>query len=702
MDTISPERSELTASGMLSDASTSLPILSPQYEVDPDFKDENVPPQCAGTSRWFQIRQKSPWALLYAALLAGVIYGLFLIVIAIVVVALALWLPWPLYNSIKDNNTHTRTYKYRALLQQLEDIRLLQILPGTSSNTIRCTFVTEKLGKSVFEALSYCWTSSGFPKTISVDDQEFKVTSDLHRALSCLRSSQSIRTVWIDAICINQSDLKEKSQQVQRMRDIYKTAERVIVWLSLPPSFESENIEETFAHVKRFASQSSLNSDSYDAIFHSKRWKACLSYLFKCGWWERVWIVQEVAVAQQVMVQCREHTIDWEDICKVIKNKKMQSYLRIPDAVHQFIDGLTYFQDTPYDPSYGLLSLTYKFRHRKATIAHDKVYALRGLIKTAAHAPKYDVDYTLPLADFWVTFTKECIKAYRTLIPIALADAFDFRLNATTWCHWSRYSYQWLEQRQPLWTGGVESTASFPLRGNYSAAGGALSITQTDLADTGAISIKGFIFDEIVAIGPSAKVYGKKEEKDWKRLIPRWERLAGGPWQGDDEHLNSVFHQTLTAGNWTEQPSDWRYWVDGESNKIDSDLLQRYRKLRNAACSGRRIFITARNHFGLGHSHARIGELICVLLGSDVPLILGESPKFHMDTRSSVDLLVPWINSHSFKLQSSRLYDHFYCCVPKGHTFVGQAYVHEIMQYKGNILEDIKSKKVILRDFVLR
>ena len=386
-----------------------------------------------------------------------------------------------------------------------------------------------------------------------MDNQDFGISSDLHRALSFLRSPLSTRTIWIDAICINQSDLSEKSQQVQRMRDIYQTAERLIVWLPVSLSSGSEHIKETFAQIKHFAGQSSSDSDRYDAIIHSKKWKGCLSSLFSCRWSERVWTVQEIALARQVTVQCREHTIDWENICKVAKDKKMQSNLGIPYEVNHFIDQITYLRNALSDPRYGMLSLTYSFRYRKASVAHDKVYALRGLLKTAEHAPKSSVDYSIQLDDLCSIFTKECIKTYRTLIPIALADAFCYRLNVPTWCHWRRYSSRWwLEQRRPLWTGGLEDTPSSPLRGNYSAPGGSLSITQTDLADKGAISIKGFVFDEIVAVGPSTKRHGKMEGNNWRRLIEKWEKLAGGPWQGDDEHLNGVFHQTITAGNWAE------------------------------------------------------------------------------------------------------------------------------------------------------
>ena len=57
------------------------------------------------------------------------------------------------------------------------------------------------------------------------------------------------RTLWIDAICINQSDDVEKSQQVQLMRGIYATADHVLIWTGE----EDEHSPPAFAALARFA-----------------------------------------------------------------------------------------------------------------------------------------------------------------------------------------------------------------------------------------------------------------------------------------------------------------------------------------------------------------------------------------------------------------------------------------------------------------
>jgi hypothetical protein len=110
-----------------------------------------------------------------------------------------------------------------------------------------------------YEALSYTWGSSSGLKEIYVDDltenrnaprKTIRIHRNLENALRYLRCVGKARMLWIDALCINQLDLDERSAQVQRMAGIFKYANRVIVWLGMPSS--------TSAHV--FCTLSTLGS----------------------------------------------------------------------------------------------------------------------------------------------------------------------------------------------------------------------------------------------------------------------------------------------------------------------------------------------------------------------------------------------------------------------------------------------------------
>jgi hypothetical protein len=114
--------------------------------------------------------------------------------------------------------------------------------PGAHNEPISSSLICTSLYNSAvaYEALSYTWGDHRHREEISLVTLEtgerieyvLAVTSSLHSALKSLRPQTGpARTLWIDAICINQADLDERSSQVARMREIYHKANMVIVWL---------------------------------------------------------------------------------------------------------------------------------------------------------------------------------------------------------------------------------------------------------------------------------------------------------------------------------------------------------------------------------------------------------------------------------------------------------------------------------------
>lgn len=93
-----------------------------------------------------------------------------------------------------------------------------------------------------FEALSYTWGSNIVDSPLYVEAGNLPIRANLDAALRSLRLPNLARRLWVDAICINQDDVQERTRQVQYMRLIYKRATRVIVWLGL----KSPGIEEAF------------------------------------------------------------------------------------------------------------------------------------------------------------------------------------------------------------------------------------------------------------------------------------------------------------------------------------------------------------------------------------------------------------------------------------------------------------------------
>lgn len=112
------------------------------------------------------------------------------------------------------------------------EIRILVLLQGMASSNIRCQMVTEPLEHSSgYEALSYMWGPLESTLDIEVDNSRVVIRNNLYAALKALRRKNEELRLWVDAICINQENVVERSSQVAIMSEIYRAASRVLVWL---------------------------------------------------------------------------------------------------------------------------------------------------------------------------------------------------------------------------------------------------------------------------------------------------------------------------------------------------------------------------------------------------------------------------------------------------------------------------------------
>ena len=130
--------------------------------------------------------------------------------------------------------THeSRDYDYTKLAHT-DSIRLVELLPGDVGSPLACNIVdARKNNEPKYEALSYAWGEPTMSHTVRelASQATLHITSNLSQALHAIRYENTPRVIWIDAICINQSDLREKGHQVALMGQIYRDAQRVVVFL---------------------------------------------------------------------------------------------------------------------------------------------------------------------------------------------------------------------------------------------------------------------------------------------------------------------------------------------------------------------------------------------------------------------------------------------------------------------------------------
>jgi len=201
-----------------------------------------------------------------------------------------------------------------------KEIRLLRVFPAfRHSAPIVCDIrsCTLDLASShAYRALSYAW---GHPEAekreITLEGSTLMVQPNLESALRHLRSKVFPLIIWVDAVCINQSDLKERSQQVMLMREIYLSATIVNVWLG-PASDESDRamdfVAAAWTELERNGGQNSAEFFQWyigqtSPTNSTSPWKALLA-LMKRDWWARVWVIQEVSnradLGKSVFISC--------------------------------------------------------------------------------------------------------------------------------------------------------------------------------------------------------------------------------------------------------------------------------------------------------------------------------------------------------------------------------------------------------------
>lgn len=156
--------------------------------------------------------------------------------------------------------------KYTSLDNGQKQIRLLAILPSLDIHTeIRCRLTTVSLDDAhKYVALSYVWGNPEFREDIHIDGAVFPVAQNLLTSLRYLRCRQESKVLhfWVDAICIDQDNVSEKTYQISLMRDIYSRAQEVFLHLVDDYKFDGLAVEDR-ERIATFLSSAFDNEESY-------------------------------------------------------------------------------------------------------------------------------------------------------------------------------------------------------------------------------------------------------------------------------------------------------------------------------------------------------------------------------------------------------------------------------------------------------
>jgi hypothetical protein len=217
---------------------------------------------------------------------------------------------------------------YAPLTTESRAFRLIRIAKGANGDLISCTFSHHQLSNCPqFVAISYTWGPCEPLATILIDGTPMQIRQNLWVVLSTLRVGytsagklpidyfgQTLDLFWIDAICIDQGNISERNHQVNLMKDIYVQATEVWVWLG---AAEVED-QDKYDHVLDIIREQSRSGNATTVVeqLSEPDFVEGLLNLYHRPYWSRVWIVQEVLFAREVMVIAGHNWCSWNDLEK--------------------------------------------------------------------------------------------------------------------------------------------------------------------------------------------------------------------------------------------------------------------------------------------------------------------------------------------------------------------------------------------------
>jgi hypothetical protein len=287
-------------------------------------------------------------------------------------------------------------YAYTPLNYKLGlEIRLLVVQPGEPSDQLRCDIIHVNLeDEPDYEAVSYTWASDDGDATLSRSiycdvDKYISVTINCDKALRQLRRRDLKRRLWIDAVCIDQSNINERNHQVSLMRRVYSQARsvRICVW-------EHIFMPDWADYGKFFRC---LQNGSKESMVGTEEWLLFMMVqLFSLRYFTRAWVVQEVALARTAYLLVNDD--------ELLLSRKVMEQLSLIAGQHNYqvpavLRSRLGAHSTPFTSIVACLRAGISC---ECTDARDKVFAVLGLMDTHSRS-LIPVDYTLDVESVYAS-----------------------------------------------------------------------------------------------------------------------------------------------------------------------------------------------------------------------------------------------------------------------------------------------------------
>lgn len=266
----------------------------------------------------------------------------------------------------------SRTMQYSYITIPANHIRLLKPARHSGLNNrsiLTFSVETYPIARAPpYTAVSYVWGLGAASREIRLDGHGFAIRPNLW---SCLYNLTLLQTnsyrdthwthMWIDAVCINQKDEKEKSQQVRAMSEVYSRAVEVSAWLG----------PQRLPHWLQW-------QEDVTTTVESSEWLLCdnVPELAERPYWSRMWIVQELLLADHIRVHVGDISFDFNEL-------SYQVHLREAADTEDIGQLLAYIEarDTDHmEIQHPLHEILLRFKDGQCSDPRDKVFALLSLV----------------------------------------------------------------------------------------------------------------------------------------------------------------------------------------------------------------------------------------------------------------------------------------------------------------------------------
>jgi hypothetical protein len=546
-------------------------------------------------------------------------------------------------------------------------------------------------GDDVYEALSYVWGEGHPQKDVDIAGQRITITDNLYSALQRLRHPVKKRTVWVDQLCIDQSDNSERSSQVAMMRDIYRKCSCCIIWLGELNVISTQSASDVFNFIKEVAAVARTEYLGLPTLFRDTpegeqaREAFAAFAMYGNSWWSRIWTVQEAIIPHNASFVWGHLSISREDVLatsrhlrsdllhshfpELFKTKRVQHYemlRRMLYPVHGFIHSSTH--DGPLD-------LLMRWRHRDATDPRDKVYALMGLLPEAVLPNARGYDYIASASLLFANVTFDLIQLEDGLRPLIGSSEMPHKTPELASWAIDFANTNRLGHGQLKWWGHSHRYRQFSTCGARTL-DASLSNDSKMLSLTGRcldkIEVTGTVYDlpDNIQILPRAM---HDTVAQWKELLQQWrtshdspaEYVTGIGWQ-------SAFARTLIGDLIMEEypiqralPVHEKYLAELLTSLLNKNTASSIYSSLCGMVPNQVFFVTNRGYMGIGPPGTRPGDQVWVLCGGQVPFVMRKLKRNNFTDAKSCE-----------------------------RALVGDAYVHGVMD--GEAMGEDKEMRTIL------